>query len=38
VAVRGKAGRVEALSHALKSVKGVKHGALSMSGAGRERG
>ncbi len=38
VAVRGKADRVEALAHALKSVKGVKHGALSMSGTGREMG
>ncbi len=38
VAVRGKADRVEALAHALKSVKGVKHGALSISGTGREMG
>ncbi len=36
VAVRGRADRVEALAHALKSVKGVKHAALSMSGTGRE--
>jgi CopG family nickel-responsive transcriptional regulator len=38
VAVRGKADRVEALAHALKSVKGVKHGVLSISGTGREMG
>ncbi|HOG08514.1 MAG TPA: nickel-responsive transcriptional regulator NikR, partial [Syntrophales bacterium] len=38
VAVRGKADRVEALAHALRSVKGVKHGALSISGTGREMG
>ena len=38
VDVRGKADRVEALAHALRSVKGVKHGALSISGTGREMG
>jgi len=36
VAVRGRAEAVERLAHALKSVKGVKHAALSMSGTGRE--
>ena len=36
VAVRGRAEAVECLAHALRSVKGVKHGTLSMSGTGRE--
>jgi CopG family nickel-responsive transcriptional regulator len=38
VAVRGRAEAVEGLAHALRSVKGVKHGTLSMSGTGREMG
>jgi CopG family nickel-responsive transcriptional regulator len=38
VAVRGKADEVEHLADALKSVKGVRHSALSMSGTGRDMG
>jgi len=36
VAVRGKASEVEELAHALRSVKGVRHGALSMTSTGKE--
>jgi len=36
VAVRGRSGDVRKLADALKSVKGVRHGTLSMSSTGRE--
>lgn len=36
VAVRGRAGEVKKLSDMLISVKGVRHGTLSMTGTGRE--
>lgn len=36
VAVKGKASEVEALADALRSVKGVRHGALSMTSTGKE--
>jgi CopG family nickel-responsive transcriptional regulator len=35
VAVKGKASDVQKLTHALRSVKGVRHGALSMSSTGK---
>lgn len=38
VAVRGRASEVQALAHALRSVKGVRHGTLSMSSTGRAIG
>jgi CopG family nickel-responsive transcriptional regulator len=36
VAVRGKASEVQELANALRSVKGVRHGALSMTSTGKE--
>jgi len=36
IAVRGKAGDVQKLANTLKSIKGVKHGTLSMSTTGKE--
>ena len=36
IAVRGPAGDVERLAEALRSVKGVKHGTISMNSAGKE--
>jgi CopG family nickel-responsive transcriptional regulator len=36
IAVRGRAGEVERLADRLRSVKGVKHGTVSMSSAGRD--
>jgi CopG family nickel-responsive transcriptional regulator len=36
VAVRGKSGEVQKLADSLKSVKGVRHGTLSMSSTGKE--
>jgi CopG family nickel-responsive transcriptional regulator len=38
VVVRGKAGRIQDLSAALKSVKGIKHAALMMTTAGKDVG
>lgn len=38
VAVRGRASRVQDLANALRSVKGVRHGTLSMSSTGRSIG
>jgi CopG family transcriptional regulator, nickel-responsive regulator len=38
VAARGKAEEVQRLADALKSIKGVRHGTLSMSSTGREIG
>jgi CopG family nickel-responsive transcriptional regulator len=38
IAVRGKAEEVQRLADALTSIKGVRHGTLSMSSAGREIG
>ena len=36
VAVKGKASKVQKLANALKSVKGVRHGALSMTSTGKD--
>ncbi|MBN1848512.1 MAG: nickel-responsive transcriptional regulator NikR [Deltaproteobacteria bacterium] len=36
IAVRGKPKEAQALAHSLISIKGVKHGALSMSSTGKE--
>ncbi len=38
IAARGKAEEVQRLADALKSIKGVRHGTLSMSSTGREIG
>jgi len=38
VAVRGRARAIRRLADALKAVKGVRHGTLSMTGTGRETG
>ena len=38
VAARGKAGEVQKLADALRSIKGVRHATLSMSSTGREIG
>jgi CopG family nickel-responsive transcriptional regulator len=36
IAVRGPAAKVERLADSLRSIKGVKHGTISMSGTGRD--
>jgi len=36
ISVRGRAGEVDRLADRLRSVKGVKHGTVSMSSAGRD--
>lgn len=38
IAVRGRAGEVGKLADSLRSIKGVKHGTVSMAGAGRDLG
>ncbi len=38
IAVKGRAGEVGKLADSLRSIKGVKHGTVSMAGAGRDLG